>query len=91
VRQLRHGGCSIPGTTFTSSGSILTASIVSGGVGAAPTRERTTGSAGQRHSGQVQDAVGGHEAMEGGHSAAGDDERSYHCRRRGCCCTHSSV
>jgi hypothetical protein len=43
VRRLRRGGCSIPGTTFASSGSILTALIVSGSAGAAPAREQTAG------------------------------------------------
>jgi hypothetical protein len=46
------------------------------GVAAAPARERAVGGAGRRG---------------GGHSATGDNGRSRHCRRRGCCCTHSSV
>jgi hypothetical protein len=61
------------------------------GAAAALARERTAGGAGRRRGGQVRDAADGHEAMEGGHSAAGDDGRSRHCQRRGCCCTHSSV
>jgi hypothetical protein len=43
------------------------------GAAAALARERTAGGEGRRRGGQVRDAADGHEAMEGSHSAAGDD------------------